>query len=64
MYTLEVKKQLGNPYISQLYELYDLGLTDLNSNLRAINLAKGNIEKACNYILEGIFVEPVLDPYM
>jgi hypothetical protein len=53
-----------HPFIKELYELYDLGMTDLNANLKAIDAAKGNSERALNFLLDGYDDEPILDPYM
>ena len=39
-------------------------MTDLKSNIKAIDVAKGNLDYAYNYLLDGYYEEPVLDPYM
>lgn len=38
-------------------------MTDLNSNLLAIDLAKGDLEYAYNYLSLGQNEEQILDPY-
>jgi hypothetical protein len=48
-----LKQLLNNPFTLKLEELYDLGMTDLNANLEAIDLAKGNLDYAYNYLLDG-----------
>ena len=59
-----IKQLSSHPFINELQELYDLGMTDLKSNLKAIDVAKGNLEYAYNYLQDGYYEEPVLDPYM
>jgi hypothetical protein len=39
-------------------------MTDLKSNLRAIELAKGNVEYAYNYLSDGLDEQTIIDPYM
>jgi len=39
-------------------------MTDLNANLRAIDKTKGDLDLAYNYLLDGYYEEPVIDPYM
>jgi hypothetical protein len=33
----EIKKMTKHPYIKELQELFDVGMTDLNANLEAID---------------------------
>lgn len=63
-YIANLSKLSNHPYNKELLDLYDLGMTDLQSNLRAIDVAKGNLDYAYNYLLDGYYEEPVLDPYM
>ena len=53
-----------HPYIKELLELFDVGMTDLNANLEAIDSAKGNLDLALNYLLDGKSQEQIVDPYM
>jgi hypothetical protein len=46
----KLKQLSSHPFINELQELYDLGMTDLKSNLKAIDVAKGNLENAYNYL--------------
>ena len=39
-----------HPFTKELEELYDFGMDDFNENLRAINLAKGNLVHAYNFL--------------
>ena len=53
-----------HPFIKELYDLYDLGMTDLNANLKAIDAAQGNSERALSFLLDGYDDDLILDPYM
>jgi hypothetical protein len=49
-YMINLKQLSSHPFINELQELYDLGMTDLKSNLKAIDVARGNLENAYNYL--------------
>ena len=49
-YMADLKRLSNHPYNKELQELYDLGMTDLKLNLRAIDETKGNLEYAYNYL--------------
>jgi hypothetical protein len=50
MYILQLNKMSFNPFTKELQEMYDLGMRDLNSNLRAIDLAKGDLKSALYFL--------------
>jgi hypothetical protein len=53
-----------NPFTKELQALYDLGMTDLNSNIRALDLAKGDLESASYYLSFGKHEDPIDDPFI
>jgi len=63
-YMVSLKQLSNHPFNKELQDLYDLGMTDLKANLGAIDVAKGDLDYAYNYLLDGYYEEPVLDPYM
>ena len=64
MYILQLNQMSYNPFTKELQEMYDLGMTDLNSNLRAIDLAKGDLKSALYFLQLFKHEEPIDDPFI